>query len=147
MPAAPRPPLDPNAALHGTVLYIEDAPIFFAVVQEMLSKHTGVRLLHAATGIEGVRMALAEQPDLVLLDMHLPDISGLEVVRRLSEAIALHRFRVTLLTGDALSIDIFKAMSLGAYEYLTKPVAPAALEASLRRALGGRSAAPDGSRA
>ena len=76
-----------------------------------------------------------ERPDFVLLDMRLPDISGLEVVRLLSEDIARHRLRVTILTAEHLSMDIIKAMSLGAAEYLVKPVDARALEGSLRRAL------------
>ena len=77
-----------------------------------------------------------ERPDFVLLDMHLPDMSGLDVVRMLSEDIASQRLRITILTGDSLSIDIIKAMSLGAFEYLVKPVTAQTLEKSLRRALG-----------
>jgi CheY-like chemotaxis protein len=73
-----------------------------------------------------------------LLDMHLPDMSGIEVVRRLSEDIAAKAFRVILLTGDKLNIDVLKAMSLGAFEYLVKPVNREALEASLARALKAR---------
>ncbi|HKW82303.1 MAG TPA: response regulator, partial [Burkholderiaceae bacterium] len=61
--------------------------------------------------------------------------SGLEVVRMLSEDIASRRLRVTILTGDSLSIDIIKAMSLGAFDYLIKPVTAQTLEKSLRRAL------------
>ncbi|HWH83581.1 MAG TPA: response regulator [Burkholderiaceae bacterium] len=135
-PAAPAP----AAELRGTVLYIEDVPLYVTLVEAMLEAHPGVRLLHAASGLAGVRTVLAERPDFVLLDMHLPDISGLEVVRRLSEEIAERRLRVTILTADSLSMDIIKAMSLGAFEYLVKPVAPRALEASLRRALTGRAA-------
>ncbi len=66
---------------------------------------------------------------------HLPDVSGIEVVRMLSEDIAAGRFRVVLITGDKLNIDVLKAMSLGAFEYLVKPVQIDMLEASLRRAL------------
>jgi CheY-like chemotaxis protein len=122
-------------ALQGRVLYIEDAQFSFALVEALLSAHPGVRLLHAPTGREGVSLARDEQPDVVLLDMHLPDVSGIEVVRMLSEDIAAGRFRVVLITGDKLNIDVLKAMSLGAFEYLVKPVQIDMLEASLRRAL------------
>jgi len=71
----------------------------------------------------------------VLLDMHLPDIGGLEVVRALNEEIASGKLRVTLLTADTLSMDIVKAMSLGAYDYWLKPLSMAKLEAGLKRAL------------
>ena len=129
-------------ALQGTVLYIEDAQFSFALVEALLSVHPGVRLLHAATGREGVSLARNERPDVVLLDMHLPDVSGIEVVRMLSEDIAGGRFRVVLLTGDKLNIDVLKAMSLGAFEYLVKPVQIDVLEASLRRALTAKARHP-----
>jgi DNA-binding response OmpR family regulator len=85
--------------------------------------------------MEGIRLARSEQPDFVLLDMHLPDIGGLEVVRALNEEIAAGKLRVTLLTADSLSMDIVKAMSLGAYDYWVKPLNLAKFEAALKRAL------------
>ena len=124
-----------SATLRGTILYVEDEPFSFAVVQAILSGHPDLRLLRAQTGDEGVRLARSEHPDAILLDMHLPDISGTEVVRRLSEDISAGSFRVVLLTGDELNIDVLKAMSLGAFEYLVKPASRQALEAALERAL------------
>jgi len=67
--------------------------------------------------------------------MHLPDIGGLEVVRALNEEIAAGKLRVTLLTADSLSMDIVKAMSLGAYDYWVKPLNLAKFETALKRAL------------
>jgi CheY-like chemotaxis protein len=123
------------AELRGKVLYIEDQTVNFAVVEAILAEHPKVQLLHAETGLDGVRMVRSERPDFVLLDMHLPDISGLDVVRMLSDDIAERHLRVTILTADNLTLDIIKAMSLGAFEYLVKPVNVRALEASMRRAL------------
>lgn len=124
-----------SAPLQGSVLYIEDDSTNYALVETLLSVHNGVRISQAATGCDGVRRAQIEHPDAILLDMHLPDISGIEVVRRLSEDIAAGVFRVILLTADHLNIDVLKAMSLGAFDYLVKPVDLPALEASVRRAL------------
>lgn len=134
---ADAPPAAPPA-LRGTLLYIEDEPVNVLAVEALLDAHPGVRLLHAGTGAEGVRLAQAEHPDFVLLDMHLPDMGGLEVVRRLNEDIAVRGLRVTILTSDQLSMDIIKAMSLGAYEYWVKPLDARLFEAGLRRALTGR---------
>jgi CheY-like chemotaxis protein len=130
----PASPVDATP-LRGVVLYIEDVQLNYALVEAMLGVHPGVRLLQASTGHEGVRLARSERPDVILLDMHLPDIFGLEVVRLLNEDIANGHFRVVLLTADSLNIDVLKAMSLGAFEYLVKPVEPHALEAAVRRAL------------
>jgi hypothetical protein len=124
-----------SATLCGSILYVEDEPLSFAVVEAFLSAHPDLRLIRAQTGEEGVRLARSEHPEAVLLDMHLPDISGIEVVRRLSEDISAGSFRVVLLTADKLNIDVLKAMSLGAFEYLVKPVSRRALEAALERAL------------
>ena len=121
--------------LHGKVLYIEDNPINMSLVETALESYPGITLLKASTGQEGIRIARAEQPDLVLLDMHLPDIGGLEVVRALNEDIANRQLRVTLLTADTLSMDIVKAMSLGAYEYWLKPINMNTFDAALKRAL------------
>jgi two-component system cell cycle response regulator DivK len=121
--------------LRGKVLYIEDNPINMDLIETALSVYPGVTLVKAQTGMEGIRLARAEQPDFVLLDMHLPDIGGLEVVRALNEEIASGKLRVTLLTADTLSMDIVKAMSLGAYDYWLKPLSMAKFESGLRRAL------------
>jgi DNA-binding response OmpR family regulator len=140
---SPSLPSDPPAAeLRGKVLYIEDDSINFAIVESMLARHPEVQLIRAATGHEGVRLARSERPDFVLLDMHLPDISGLEVVRILNEDIAEGRLRVTILTADKLTMDVIKAMSLGAFEYMVKPVDARVLEAGMRRALAGKRPGP-----
>ena len=141
MTTAPAKPAQ-AAELRGTLLYIEDEPVTVAALEGLLGAYSGVRLLHAATGLEGVRLAKEERPDFVLLDMHLPDIGGLEVVRRLNGDIASRGLRVTILSADSLSMDIIKAMSLGAYEYWLKPLNLHLFEAGLRRALTGRRADP-----
>jgi two-component system, cell cycle response regulator DivK len=131
------------AGLRGKVLYIEDAPVNLELMRGMLGVFPGVQMIAAATGRDGVRLVREEKPDFVILDMNLPDIGGLEVVRQLSEDIAARGLRVTILTGDTLSMDIIKAMSLGAFEYWTKPVEASVLESGLRRALTGRRPHPD----
>ena len=67
------------------MLCVEDHPVCMELVESMLQTRPDIRLLKATTGREGVALARAESPDVVLLDMHLPDIGGLEVVRALSE--------------------------------------------------------------
>lgn len=131
-----------SAEPHGKVLYIEDNPINFAVVEVGLACLPGVQLMRAPNGLEGVRMVLSESPDFVLLDMHLGDISGLEVVRRICGDIAQRHLRVTILTGHGFSMDVIKAMSLGAFEYWIKPLDPKVLEAGVRRAMSGMQADP-----
>jgi two-component system cell cycle response regulator DivK len=135
MASCDQQPATPGSELRGTVLYIEDHPVSMEFVEQVLGDYPGVTLLKAATGREGIERVLADRPDLVLLDMHLPDIGGLEVVRALNEQLVTGRPRLILLTADSLSMDIIKAMSLGAHDYWIKPVEPAKLEAALRHAL------------
>jgi len=131
-PAPPEPPL------RGKVVYIEDDETNVLLVRALVAGHPGVELLHAATGREGVQMVRREKPDFVLLDMNLPDISGLEVVRELNIEITSRGLKLNILTGHALSMDIIKAMSLGAYEYWLKPLSRQLFDDGLRRALTGR---------
>ena len=123
------------APLRGKVLYVEDDETNVLVVRALCERHPGIQMLHAASGRDGIGMVRSERPDFVLLDMNLPDISGLEVVRELNIDITSRGLRVNILTGDPLSMDIIKAMSLGAYEYWLKPIDMTKLEKSLRRAL------------
>lgn len=126
----------------GTVLYIEDQDLNFLLVQAQLAATLpGVTLLRAATGAEGVEKVRQERPELVLLDMHLPDTGGLEVVRALNVEIS-QGLKVALLTADHLSMDILKAMSLGAYEYWVKPISASQLEKGVRRGLAAAALAP-----
>jgi CheY-like chemotaxis protein len=125
---------DPAAA-HGTLLHIEDEPISRDLLAGMLECAPQVQLLQAGDAAEGIHLARTGSPDLVLLDMHLPGPGGLDVVRALSEPIAAGRFDVVLLTGDTLSMDVLKAMSLGAREYWAKPLRFERLLAALARAV------------
>jgi DNA-binding response OmpR family regulator len=118
-----------------TVLCIEDHPVHMDVVEALLSRFAGIRLVKACTGRDGVRLAHAEHPDLVLLDMNLPDISGLDVVRELSVLISQRGLRIVLLTADSLSIDVVKALSLGAHDYWAKPIDVEHVTARLTRLL------------
>lgn len=125
----------PGCEMWGSVLCIEDDPISRELVEALLAAFPQVDLRLAIDGRSGIRAALASMPDLILLDMHLPDISGLEVVRALSQHIAEGRCQVILLTVDKLTIDIVKAMSLGAREYWLKPLSSERLQGDLPRVL------------
>ena len=130
---------DPPTQASGTVLYIEDQAANVVLVEGLLAELPGVVLITAGTGAEGIRLARSERPALVLLDMHLPDFGGLEVIRALSLEISLG-LKVALLTGDAFTMDVIKAMSLGAYDYWVKPIDPRRLIDGVRRALLGKPA-------
>ncbi|CAN5806015.1 N/A [soil metagenome] len=126
----------PPSSIAATVLCIDDQPIIIEVVEALVAPYPNVRLLKAFTGRDGVQIAKKERPDLVLLDLHLPDMTGLDVVRELSVEIAERQMRVVVLTSDAFSMDIIKAMSLGAQEYWQKPLSADKVSEALRRILG-----------
>jgi CheY-like chemotaxis protein len=121
--------------LRGSVLCIEDHPVNMALIEALLAQFAGVTLLKATSGHEGVQLALAAQPDLILLDMWLPDISGVEVVRLLCDEISRQRLTVVLVTADSFSMDVVKAMTLGAREYWMKPLTLDKLQRDLPRVL------------
>ena len=128
--------------LRGKLLCIEQGRRSVDRISGWVAAHPGVQLLHATSGLDGVRMAQTEQPDLVLLDMQLPGIGGLEVIRRLNGEIAARGLRVTILAGDRNPLDTIRAMSLGAFEYWPTTLAPRLFHAGLQRALSGRRADP-----
>jgi two-component system cell cycle response regulator DivK len=135
---AEEPTDSPAPAPTGKLLCIEDDETSMAIVEAMMKRFADIRLTEATNGADGIRLARAERPDLVLLDMHLPDMSGLEVVRQLNPDIAANGLRVIILTGDPLTMDVIKAMSLGAFEYWVKPLTLGVLESGIQRALAAR---------
>jgi DNA-binding response OmpR family regulator len=127
-----------RAAAARPVVYIEDDETNVVLVRALVRAIRALRCCTRPPGREGVLLVRRERPDFVLLDMNLPDISGLEVVRELNIDITSRGLRLNILTGNALSMDIIKAMSLGAYEYWLKPLTRQVFDDGLRRALTGR---------
>ncbi len=121
--------------IRDSVLCIEDDPISRKLVEVLSGSFPTVDLRLAADGVCGIRAALDAMPDVILLDMHLPDMGGLEVVRALSQHIAEGECRVILLTADKLTIDVVKAMSLGARECWLKPLSLERLQSDLHRVM------------
>ncbi len=106
----------------GVVLSIEDNPVNQLLVEAQLARWPQVRLLQATLGEEGLAMIRGHRPDLVLLDMNLPDISGLEVLAQLGAEMALGSVKVVMLSADAMADDMEASLAMGAVDYLTKPV-------------------------
>ena len=114
-----------NDALAATapcdVLYIEDDPVNFTLVERILEFRPTLKLMHARSGGAGVEMALANRPKLVLLDLNLPDMHGSEVLRQLQGEPDTATVPVVVLSADATPSQIERLLTAGARNYLTKP--------------------------
>lgn len=114
-----------------TVLVIDDEPPLRDLVRDYLARE-GFRVVTAADGLTAVEMARAHQPDIVVLDLMLPGIDGLEVCRRLRTFSDAY---VIMLTARAEEVDRVVGLEVGADDYLTKPFSPRELVARVRAML------------
>jgi PAS domain S-box-containing protein len=106
----------------GVVLYVEDNHSNVRLMERVLQRRPGVRLLHAPIGADGLAMAREHRPNLILLDLHLPDLPGEEVLQRLSRDPELRDIPVAVLSADAMPSHPPRLKGAGAIAYLTKPL-------------------------
>ena len=106
-----------------TILYVEDNEMNRKIVRDLL-KRTKYQLVEAFDGEAGVAKALEIRPDLILMDIQLPKISGMEATRRLRADAATATTPIIAITSFALSGDEQKAKEAGATAYLAKPYSP-----------------------
>jgi PAS domain S-box-containing protein len=119
------------------VLYIEDDPSNIEVVQQILAHADDVEVTTATDGRQGVQLALHGRPDVVLLDLSLPDVDGGDVLRRLTTDPATQDIPVIVLSADATPERQDDLIADGAYAYVTKPLDISTFLATLRRSLTG----------
>ena len=117
-----------------TILYVEDNEPNRMIVRDLL-KRTAYQLIEAYDGETGVATALEKLPDLILMDIQLPKISGLEAIRRLRAQAATAATPIVAITSFALSGDDQKAKEAGATAYLAKPYSPFDLLKLIRKYL------------
>jgi CheY-like chemotaxis protein len=106
----------------GTVLCVEDNPANFRLIERILKLRPGVRLLSATQGRLGIDLAGQHRPDLIFLDLHLPDIQGDEVLRQLQDNEATRNIPVTILSADATPNQAERLRAAGARRYMVKPL-------------------------
>lgn len=121
--------LDDELRAHGTLLYIEDNLTNLHLMQRVVARRPGIRLLHAPQGRMGLELAHTRHADLILLDLHLPDMSGMEVLGQLRSDPATSDVPVYIVSADATAGQVLRMRAAGAVGYLTKPL-------DIRRVLG-----------
>ena len=120
--AAPSRARLPADAPIQTVLYIEDNPANLQLVEQLIERRADLRMLSAADAIIGIEYARLYQPTVILMDINLPGISGIEAMRKLrTDALTAH-IPVVALSANAVPRDIEKGLEAGFYSYLTKPI-------------------------
>ena len=113
------------------ILVVEDQEDNRAILRDLLTS-VGYEILEAVNGEEGVRVAAAHRPDLILMDIQLPVIDGYEATRRIKAQEPLRTIPIIAVTSYALSGDEQKARSAGCDDYVTKPFSPYQLLAVIR---------------
>jgi len=113
----------PERDYHQRIVhYIEDNETNAVVMEGILAQRPQVRLKVSTTGLEGLSAIRAQPPSLILLDMHLPDIEGLQLLRMLKDELTTATIPVVVVSADAVAARIKAALDAGAESYLTKPV-------------------------
>jgi PAS domain S-box-containing protein len=119
-----------------TLLYVEDNPANLELVEQLVGRRSDLRLLSASDGNVGVEYARAYQPDVILMDINLPGISGIEALKILRADPSTSRIPIIALSANAVPRDIAKGLEAGFFNYLTKPIKVAqfmeALDAALK---------------
>ena len=111
-----------DGALPHTLLYVEDNPANLRLVEQLVARRSDMRLLSATDGTIGIEVARREQPHVILMDINLPGMSGIEAMKVLREDPATAHIPVIALSANAMPRDIEKGMQAGFFWYLTKPI-------------------------
>jgi CheY-like chemotaxis protein len=145
--AAPEFPVEQDDAVayiqprveHGarlrTVLCVEDNAANLKLVEELIKRRHDMRLVTAVNGTLGIELARSAQPEVILMDINLPDISGIEALKILRDDPATAHIPVVALSANAMPRDIEVGMKAGFFRYLTKPMKVNELMDALHAAL------------
>ena len=114
-----------------TLLYVEDNPANLKLVEQLIARRPTMRLLSARDGSMGIQLARANQPEVILMDINLPGISGFEALKILRDDTETAHIPVLALSANAMPRDIEKGLEAGFFSYLTKPIKVVEFMASL----------------
>jgi CheY-like chemotaxis protein len=112
---------DAQGQARSTVLYVEDNPANVDLVEQILARRSDVQLYCAVNGQQGVDMARQHLPQVILMDIHLPDMSGLAALQILLRDPSTRHIPVIAVSANAMPLDVINGMSAGFFRYLTKP--------------------------
>jgi two-component system, cell cycle response regulator DivK len=118
-----------------TVMIVEDNELNMKLFHDLLDAH-GYRTLQTRTGMEALRLARLERPDLILMDIQLPEVSGLEVTKWLKDDETLRDIPVIAVTAFAMKGDEERIRQGGCEAYISKPISIAMFLDTVRRYLG-----------
>jgi PAS domain S-box-containing protein len=119
--AAAHAPIQTNASLR-TLLYVEDNPANLMLIEDLIARRPDIRLLSARDGRRGIEIARTSRPNVILMDINLPGISGITALRLLAEDPITAHIPVIALSANAIPRDIEKGLEAGFFRYLTKPI-------------------------
>jgi len=105
-----------------TLLYVEDNPANLKLIEQLIARRPDMRLLSARDGDQGIQLARAHQPEVILMDINLPGIGGIEALEILRADPATAQIPVVALSANAMPRDIEKGLQAGFFRYLTKPI-------------------------
>jgi PAS domain S-box-containing protein len=120
--SAPYLPPSPDNLIQSSLLYIEDNPANMKLVVQLIELRSDIKLLTAVNGTLGIELARAFQPDMILMDINLPGISGIEALKILREDPCTAHIPVVALSANAMLRDIDLGLEVGFFRYLTKPI-------------------------
>jgi len=115
-------PPEPSDGRVHTVLYVEDNKANMALVVQLAARRPNLRLMGAEDAMRGIAMARAHQPDMILMDINLPGISGMQALTILREDATTQHIPVLALSANAMPRDIERGLAAGFFRYLTKPI-------------------------
>jgi CheY-like chemotaxis protein len=111
-----------NDTVQRVVLYVEDNPANLMLVEQIIENHPDISMLTAGDGNMGIALARTHLPDVILLDINLPGISGFETLKILQEDPSTAHIPVLAISANAMPHDSDKALKAGFFSYLTKPI-------------------------
>jgi signal transduction histidine kinase/CheY-like chemotaxis protein len=112
----------PHGTPLRTLLYVEDNPANLELVEQLIARRRDLRMLSAADGNLGIEFARAYQPDVILMDINLPGLSGIEAMKILRADASTAHIPIVALSANAVPRDIQKGLDAGFFNYLTKPI-------------------------